>query len=306
MSGNVVTARDLANFLLPGMRVMALKASGDELADSKANQLFTNKSSSRTYEESLGVNSFSQYEEFLGEVPFQSLKQGADGKFYNKEYVSGFQIESKFMSTNQYKDRWPSAIMQMALAYARTYENIRMGVFRNANNTTTLTLPNGQALASTVQPSSMDASFTQSNKGTTPLSAAYLESIVIAVGAWKTDSEQTMTTRLDTLIVPRALADTAHRINNTTYGGTNLGTDWAVNTQKDRWKILVSDYLTDTNDYFVIDSSRMKLNLFTNTVNGNEITNATDFSSRAMKIAGYTYFGLQCDDWRWVYCGIVE
>lgn len=304
MSGNIITARELEKRLTPGIKVKSLEAMGHEMTDSVANKLFTDQNSDRWYEEPLTTNTIGQYEEFQGSITFGSVKEGYSAKYYNKEYVNGFQIEQKFIRTNLYKQMWPKSAYELGLSYAQSVEDISMGVFRHANDTTVITLPDTLALASTAHTSSVDTSYTQSNKTTSALSAAQLEAITIAGARWKTDNQTAMRTRFKVILVPPDLSPIAERINNSQLGGTSLGGDNAVNIQYRRWTIEVSEYLTDTTDYFVIDPMRMKNNLFRNWVAKNEIGSAEDFSSMAAKFRGYCFFGLEVDDWRWVYCGI--
>jgi len=305
---NLITAQELQKMLEPGIKVKSLEAMGEEFRKSAANKLFSEKPSERLYEEVLTTNTIPEFEKFTGRVTYNQVKEGHYAKFYNYEYVNGFQIQQKFIRTNLYKGIWPRAAYELGLSFARSVENLSMSVFDNANNVTVITLPDGQALASTAHPSSVDASFTQSNITTSALSRASLETLIINGSRWKTANREPLTTVFDTLVIPPNLKFTAQRINQTILGGTSGGANNDVNVQKGQWNIIVSPYLTDPNNYYVIDSGRMKMNLWRNWVagrGGSEIGAAEDFDSFAAKWRAYFFMGLEVDQWEWVYCGIV-
>lgn len=306
--GNIsINTGEFSKNLEPGIQLIAEKAMGEEMKNSVADRLFTDKRSNRLYEEVLQSSQLGEYEEFQGTVPYDEFEQMYDAKFYNTEYVNGFQIQRKFLETNQHDNMWPNKAHMLGLSYARSKENISMAVFRNADSTTTITLPDGKALVATDHPSpSGYGTADQSNKGTTALSVAALEAAQIAANRFLTPKGEPMYVNLDTIVIPPELRYTADRIVGSEQGGVNLSTSLAVNTQYKRWNVLVSPYLSDSNNYYLIDSGMMKMNLFRNWVVENEVGSAEDFDSYAAKWRGYCFFGLQVNDWRWIYGGIVS
>jgi len=304
--GNIITAAQLPRMLEVGIKVKSLEAMNEEFKYSAANKLFTDQMTDRERIDALTTMTIGKHEKFTGSLSYDNVEQGHFGQFYNYEYCTGMAIQQKFIRTNQYKQMWPRMSMELGLSYARTVEDESMKVFRNANNTTTVTLPDGQALSSTAHPSAYDSSDTQSNQTTSALSRTVLETIAIAGSRWKTPKNEVLGARFDTILIPPDLQFTMERINNTTLGGTSGGSNLDVNVQKGRWNIIVSDYLTDTNNYFVIDSGRMRMNLYRNWVAKQEINAVEDFDTFAAKWSSYCFFGLEVDDWTWIYCGIVS
>ncbi len=99
----------------------------------------------------------------------------------------------------------------------------------------------------------------------------------------------------DTLVVPRSLELTARKILGTTYmpdagttGNTYAKND--INPLKGRYKIVVLDYLTDPNAWFLLDSKIHELNFFWR--EKPNFKNQTDFDTDVAKYKGrmrYSY-----------------
>lgn len=303
--GNIsINTTAYAKHLLPGIKVISAQVMGEEFKNSAADRLFTDQTTTRINPDVLTSNTMGLYEEFQGTINYGTNEEGYYGSFTNVEYTNGVAVQRKFLVTDQYPNMWMSKAKELGLSYAKSVENLSMGVFRNADNTTTLTLPDTKALVATDHPSHFG--ITQSNKGTTALSPAALEAIRIAGKRFKTERGDPMYINFDTIIIPPELEPTIERIVGTVKGGQTLGAVEAINVEYKRWNVIVSEYLTDTNNYYVVDSSRMKNFLFRNWVVKNEITACEDFDTKAAKWAGYFFFGFEIADWRWIYGGIVS
>ena len=94
---------------------------------------------------------------------------------------------------------------------------------------------------------------TQSNKGTTALSAAALQDAITAMMKFKDDRAKFLGVVPDLLVVPPDLQWAAMELLESTYwpeeGSTTAKT--ASNVLKGKLDLLVSPYLSDTNDWFV-------------------------------------------------------
>jgi len=100
---------------------------------------------------------------------------------------------------------------------------------------------------------------TQSNKGTSALSATALQSAISAMMKFKDDRGKPLGIIPDLLVVPPDLQWTAMELLNSAYypdlvsqtGGSGGTQKLAANVLKGRLDLLVSPYLTDTNDWFL-------------------------------------------------------
>jgi phage major head subunit gpT-like protein len=97
----------------------------------------------------------------------------------------------------------------------------------------------------------------QSNKGTAALAAASLQDAITAMMKFKDDRGKPLGIVPDVLVVPPDLQWTAMELLNSTYypdmiaAGTG-SQKLAANQLKGRLEIVVSPYLTDTNDWFLL------------------------------------------------------
>jgi len=97
---------------------------------------------------------------------------------------------------------------------------------------------------------------TQSNKGTSALDAAALQAAITAMMKFKDDKGKFLGIVPDLLVVPPDLQWTAMELLESTYwpqSATNT-LKVASNVLKGKLDLLVSPYLTDTNDWFVLST----------------------------------------------------
>ncbi|MCC6446211.1 MAG: Mu-like prophage major head subunit gpT family protein [Armatimonadetes bacterium] len=101
----------------------------------------------------------------------------------------------------------------------------------------------------------------QSNKGTAALGAASLQSAISAMMKFKDDSGRPLGIVPDTLVVPPDLKWTAMELLNSAYYPESLGTasyqKLAANVLQGSLELVVSPYLTDTNNWFVLACRRV-------------------------------------------------
>ena len=97
---------------------------------------------------------------------------------------------------------------------------------------------------------------TQSNKGTTALSAASLQAAITAMMKFKDDRGKLLGVVPDLLIVPPDLQWTAMELLESTYwpGEGTVTAKTVSNVLKGKLDLLVSPYLSDTNDWFVLST----------------------------------------------------
>jgi hypothetical protein len=105
----------------------------------------------------------------------------------------------------------------------------------------------------------------------------------------------------DTLVVPPELEDQAYVEARTPLktGGANNDLSF-VNSLG--LKVIVWDYLTDANNWFMVDSQMVKQHLtwFDRVPLGFALNPLSDFQLKA-QYRGYMRYSLGWNDWRWVY-----
>jgi phage major head subunit gpT-like protein len=100
---------------------------------------------------------------------------------------------------------------------------------------------------------------TQSNKGTTALSATSLQSAITAMCKFKDDKGKAMGVVPDTLVVPPDLKWTAMELLDSWYAPDTASgkTDTRRNVLRNMLDLVVSPYLTDTSDWFLLCTGRI-------------------------------------------------
>jgi hypothetical protein len=123
---------------------------------------------------------------------------------------------------------------------------------------------------------------------------------------YKDDRGELIPINPDLLLVPPELEETANRIVNTKNGGSPQipdQTNYADNLiQRVSMRVLVWDYLTDANNWFVIDSALAKRFLLwiDRVPLGFSMDPASDFNLVA-KYRGYQRYSYGWSDWRFLY-----
>jgi hypothetical protein len=108
-----------------------------------------------------------------------------------------------------------------------------------------------------------------------------------------------LTARGDTLLVPPALEETAWEIVSTP--GKLDTADNNLNYSKGKYKIIVWDYLTDSNNWFLIDSRMAKMYLKWFNRIPVEFNKDKDFDTYISKWSCYTRYSYGFSDWTWIY-----
>lgn len=148
--------------------------------------------------------------------------------------------------------------MALAMVAKRTQEKHAATVFNSAFNTTVFSGGDGLALCSTAH-TFVGTSTTVSNSGTTALSATAVEATRLLMRQFTDETDNLMIARGDTLLVPPQLEEAAWEIVNAS--GKLDTADNNPNFNKGKYKIIVWDYLSDSNNWFMIDSKMAKMYL---------------------------------------------
>ena len=236
----------------PGLRKIFM----DEynLPEGQTDALFGVTKSSKATEYDLGVGGLSDMEEFDGTIPYDDFKQQYRVSYTHKEWVKGIKVERKLADDDQYNiiNKRPA---QLALVAKRTKEKHGATVFNNAFNTTVFSGGDGMALCATAH-TRVGTSTTVGNSGSTALSQTAVEATRLLMRAFTDETDNLITAKCDTLLVPPGLEETANNIINAT---GKVGTaDNDTNFSKGKYKIIVWDYLTDSNNWFMLDSRMAK------------------------------------------------
>ena len=258
-----------ANLLTPGLRMVfrTRMRAREELY--KRTAIFPTDTSQRAFEDFQGVGELSTkgWDEFelTGRVPYDAPDPWYKTRLEHREFAKGISVKRKLMDDNLYPGApIPRTITQrveiLADSAALYREKSAAEVFINAFTDTGVDSAgfpvagaDGVGLVSTAHPLGPSNAATQSNEFTLALTAANLQTVKLAMREFTDDTGEMIASHPDTLVIPPELEETAWQINMCP---TEVGTaNNTPNIQRGRWNIVVWDYLTDANAWFVLDSA---------------------------------------------------
>lgn len=269
--------------------------------------LFSVKSSGRKFEDhqAVGVLGSKGWDfEKTGRVEYDDIDKGYKKTFTHVEFAKGFTVQRKLIDDNLHSEIFDTAHSLGDSAF-RKREIGAASVFANAFTSTTnvdgfSTLgPDAVTLCSASHPRSQDDSTTWSNTGTTALSKDSLSSTRIAMQKFTDSSGDLMAVMPDQVIIPPDLEDTAITLGLSKLDPTSANN--AVNPQAGRFSYVVWHYLTDTNNWFMVDSSRRKRSLLWYDRIPLEFGRESDFDTLQAKYRAYMRYSYGWRDASWIY-----
>lgn len=291
----IVTSEGFGYLLDPGLRKIFM----DEytLPEGQIDALYGIETSSKATEYDLSIGGIGDLEEFTGTIPYDDFKQQYRVSYTHKEWVKGMKVERKLVDDDQYSiiNKRPA---QLALVAKRTKEKHGATPFNNAFNTTIFAGGDGYALCASNH-SRVGTASVVSNTGSTALSQTAVEATRLLMRQFTDETDNLITARADTLLVPPALEETAWTIVNTQ--GKLDSADNNLNFSKSKYKIIVWDYLADSNNWFMMDSRMAKMYLKWFNRIPVEFNKDKDFDTYVSKWSVYTRYSYGFSDWTWIY-----
>jgi hypothetical protein len=269
--------------------------------------LFAQETSDSSVEYSQGIGSLGEIPEYNsdtaegkpGAIEYDKFNALYEKTFTHKEYAKGIAIERKLWDDERYGN-----IKRKARGLGHSFGTTRAihaaSVFNNAFSSSFLG-GDGKALCADDHPTNKVDSTAVDNKGTTALSYDAVVATLNAGFGMTDDRGAPMPVIYDTLVVPGALRQTAFEIV-----ASPLKPDTADNNANwagaQNMSVLVDPYLTDANNWFMVDSALASIHLIWYTRISPEISvdPASDFNLVA-KYRGYMRHSFGWDDFRFVY-----
>jgi len=268
---------------------------------SMIDMLFGKFKSDRAYEIVSGVGGLGDIQDFDGTISYDSYEQLYDKTVEFPEKAGGIKIERKLYDDNLFSQIFQKPL-GLAQARIRTREKLAAAIFNGAFVGTDG--GDGQPLCSSSHPYSPSDATTQDNAGTTALSAVSIEATrrIGLTGVYNNRGEL-VDVNYDLLLVPVNLEETAYEVINSK-GKVETANNNA-NFHYGRYKMAVWRRLTDSNNWFFIDSSMSKMFLmwWDRLDDGIKMDRDTD----TLVAKWYTYYreAAAFADWRWVYGHLV-
>lgn len=259
-----------------------------------------------------GIESSSTYQEKLssastignipkhtgGSITEVNNEQLYDKTFTHEEYAAKYVVERKLADDNKWKQIF-DGIYHLGRAARITKEENAMSVFNDAF-TAEPSDGDGCELCASDHPYSPTDSNTQSNEGTTTLAATAIGATRTLMRKFKLANGKRANVQPDMIIVPIDLEDTAKELTMSTAKVATSYSSGIYNYEKGV-KVFPSMYLTDTNNWFLVDSTLMKRNLIFYKRIPLEYATTNDFDTMQKWARVYERYIYGWYDWRWIY-----
>lgn len=257
--------------------------------------LFNQQDSGRAAERTKGVGRRGTVPEYNGAIEYADMDPLDRATYQHKEYVDGIVIPRKLIDDDE-MNVIGDLVREHADGYTRTIAVHMASVFNNAFSSS-YTGPDGKALCATNHSSGTKPSF--NNKGTSALTHDNLVTARATMRQWKDEGGNVLVVNPDTLIVPVGLEATAEEIVQSTLRSDNANN--ATNTNR-RIGLVVEPLLTDTNNWFLVDSNQARryLRWFWRARPEYNTDPASDFNL-GMRMRGYMRYSFGWDVHTWIY-----
>ena len=247
------------------------------------------------------------FTQFAGSVDYTSMNQGYDTTSTYVEFARGAQVERKLFDDDQYNimNARPRGLARAAF---RTRQKHGASFFNNIASVDSTFYVNteGVAAASNSHTTTSGASTSTGfdNLGTTSLSAVALQTAYLQMRGYRGDRAEIITVMPDELLVPVDLQEVAYEI---TASSGKVDTDLNnPNIHMGRYKVIEWEYLTDTNNWFLMDSRLRRESLHWVDRIPIEFAMIEDLDTLVAKWRGYQRYTRAHIDWRFLYGSVVS
>lgn len=298
MPSGIMVEENWPLLLEPGLRAIFFQQTDALIGDAVRPQLFAMEISEKAKEHFYGVGGMGDVPVYNGAIEYDSFDGLWETTFTHQEYAKGFAVEHKLVADDQYAviNQRPRTL---AIAFDRTREKRAADQFNNAFSSS-FKGADGVALVSNAHQNSPTDATTQTNTYALPLSTDSITTIRLAMRKVKDDRNELMVVRPDTLLVPPELEEAATTIVQTVNKVDS--SDNNINYIRTKIKnVVVWDYLTDPDAWFLVDSTMAKVSNFWLTREALQfaVNPLGDYDLKAL-FRGYERYSYGWIDWRWL------
>ena len=187
--------------------------------------------------------------------------------------------------------------MQLGQAAARTMETQAAGVFNDAFAGATYVGEDGLSLCNSH--TNVDGGNSQGNTGTTALSAAAVKSTRTSMKGFTDYEGETIGITPNALVVPDGIEQDAWEIVRSNLKPGTSNND--ANFYQGMFQLFVWTYLSDANNWFMMDTMHAAMHLIWYMRSGLEVYGDGDLFVGKRRIGAYFRKSHGFIDWRWVY-----
>lgn len=248
---SVINTSSFAKALWPGVNAWYGKSYNEYATE--FDKLFEKNSSSRAYEEDVGISSFglASVKDQGAPITFDTERQGFTTRYNHVVYALGFIITREMFEDDQYDVVGQKKAKGLARSMRLTKEIVGANVYNRAFNNAYVG-GDGKELLSNAHPNVAGGTFSNILGTASDLSEAALEQACIDIEGFTDDRGLLIAAKPKQLVIPRQLRFEAHRIlkadgrTGTDSNDPNALKDMGLFTE-----IVVNHYLTDTDAWFI-------------------------------------------------------
>ena len=263
-------------------------------------KLYSMKTSSDAYEKVSEVGELDDFTEFSGTVTYGSQSQGYDTTVTHLEFARGIQITRKLYDDDRH-GVWERKPVSLANSWHRTRQKYGARMFNLGFSVDSFFYNNTESVAlfsdshTTTSGASTTVGF--DNRVTSALSAVALSSARIQMRQFRGDVAQLFTVMPNQLLIPVDLCDRAYEIVMSEKKPDSAENN--KNPQYDRFEVIEWDYLTDANNWFLMDSRlRNKWLVWYDRI-PLEFARAEELDTLVAKWRAYARMSNAWFNWRW-------
>lgn len=294
----VMTTSSFAKALWPGVNAWYGKEYGDYATE--WDKLFEKNTSTRAYEEDVGLSSFglAQVKAEGAPIAFDSERQGFTSRYNHLVYALGFIITREMFEDDQYDVVGQKKAQALARSMRQTKEIVGANVYNRAFSTSYVGGDGSSLIAaagtggSSSHANVAGGSFTNGVSVAADLSEAVLEQASIDIAAMRDDRGLLIAAKPRKLVIPAALQFEAKRILGTDGRvGTELNDLNAIKTMGIIPEVVVNHYLTDNNAWFILTDVKNGLKYFERRGDNFDMDNDWDTENAKYKATARYSFG---------------
>lgn len=295
----IINTSSFAKALWPGVNAWYGKAYNEYPVE--WDKLFDQYTSSRNYEEDVGITSFglAGVKTEGGPINYDTERQGFTTRYTHVVYALGFMITREMVEDDQYDVVGKRRAESLAFSMRQTKEVISANVYNRAFNAS-FTGGDGVSLLNSAHPNVAGGTWSNVIATASDISEAALEQAWIDIQGFTNDRG------LKIAVVPKRLViskeqefDAVRILRSTGRVGTDLND---VNAMKEMGKLdgyIVNHYLTDADAWFIRTNVPHGMKFFNR--RSDEFDTDNDFDTENAKFKATTRFSVGWTDMRCLY-----
>ena len=273
----------------------------DQLPD-RIGEFYAMDTSKDSFEKWSGIGELGDFTEFNGAVNYQSQSQGYDVTAEHRAFVNGFQVTRQMYDDDRH-GIWERKSPALANAYNRTRQAHGARVFNFAFSNDSFFYTNTENVAlcsdSHTTTSGATTSVGFDNYVTSAFSATAISAARTQMRGYRGDVANKISVMPDKLLYPIELADRADEIIKSAKDPNSANN--AYNSQGNgRWTGMDWEFLSDSSNWFMLDSKNAKQWLVWFDRIPLEFGKAEEFDSFVAKWRAYCRYSYMWLNWRWI------